>query len=127
MSTLPPDFYVVKLRLAREAAHPTGDLHHGYDLVVPLDSEGRIRSDIWKKHRDLCHVHRFRPGEDDVRGLLARRPDGSWYFDYVAKDDADDESGFRFDAERFTVGEYVSIREDDCVLHTFQVTAVTPP
>jgi hypothetical protein len=34
--------------------------------------------------------------------------------------------GFRFNEEQFVNGEYVSIREDDGELHTFQVTFVGP-
>lgn len=124
--TMPPDFYVVKLRLAREKGHPVGDLDHGYDLVVPLDDEGRILPNQWKQHRELCHVRRFKPQEADRHGLLARRPGGSWYFDYDRSDDADDEGAYRFDTELFTAGEYVSIREDDDLLHTFQIVSVEP-
>ena len=122
--TIPPEFRVVKLRLAREKGYPVGDLNHGYDIVMPLDDEGRILPELWRKHRDLCRVRRFRPGEDDRHGLLERHPGGSWYFDYDPKDDADDESAFRFGDERFTVGEYASIREDDDELHTFQIVAI---
>ena len=32
--------------------------------------------------------------------------------------------GFRLETERFTVGEYVSIKEDDGRFHTFQVISV---
>lgn len=124
---IPPEFRVVKLRLARERGHPVGDLSQGYDIVMPLDEEGHILADLWRKHRDLCRVRRFRPGEDDRVGLLARRPGGSWYFDYDRSDSADDESAFRFDSEHFTPGEYVSIREDDDELHTFQIVSVEEP
>lgn len=120
----PPEFHVVKLRLAREKGHPLGDLNQGYDIVMPLDRDDQIIPDLWRKHRDLCRVRRFRRGEEDKHGLLARRPGGSWYLDYDRNDRADDENAFRFNAERFTVGEYVSIREDDDTLRTFQIVSV---
>jgi hypothetical protein len=122
--SLSPEFHVVKLRLAREKGHPVGDLGHGYDIVVPLDVDGVILPDLWRKHREACRVRRFRPNENDKHGLLARRPGGSWYFDYDRSDSGDDENAFRFDNERFTAGEYVSIREDDDILHTFQIVSV---
>jgi hypothetical protein len=36
------------------------------------------------------------------------------------------ECGFRLETERFTVGEYVSIKEDDGRLHTFQIVSIKP-
>ena len=62
--------------------------------------------------RDQCRVHRFREGEDDLVGQLARRPGDSWYFDYDAVDSTDDESGYRLGGEHFVIGEYVSIADE---------------
>jgi hypothetical protein len=124
---VPPEFQIVKLRLAREKGHPAGDLSHGYDILMPLDDDGHILPDLWRKHRDLCRVRRFRPGEEDKHGMLARRPGGSWYFDYNRDDDGDDENAFRFNTERFVLGEYVSVREDDDTMHTFQIIAIAEP
>jgi hypothetical protein len=42
----------------------------------------------------------------------------------VQGDDADD-TGYRLDDERFTVGEYISVREHG-VMHTFKVTCIVP-
>jgi len=109
---VPPEFQIVKLRLAREKGHPAGDLSHGYDILMPLDDDGHILPDLWRKHRDLCRVRRFRPGEEDKHGMLARRPGGSWYFDYNRDDDGDDEN---------------AVREDDDTMHTFQIIAIAEP
>ncbi len=37
-----------------------------------------------------------------------------------------DEAGYRFGAHAFMPGEYVSIRDEDGEMHTFQVVSVEP-
>jgi len=122
---LTPQFRHVRLVLAREKDHPVGDTEEGYDLLVPLDDEGRLDAAEWKTHKEVCRVRRFREGEDDLIGLLRRKPGGQWYFDYE-EGDFDDEIGFRLGAERFVTGEYVSIGKGPS-LHTYQVTRVVEP
>jgi len=114
------------LELAREPGHPLGDRDHAYHLYVPLDGEGRIDAAGWRKDRALCRVRRFRPGEPEVRGQVLHGPGGRWTFDYSDTSARDDEAGFRFGDERFVPGEYVSIKEDDGQMHTFQVVSVKP-
>ena len=51
---------------------------------------------------------------------------GGWAFHYdIDSDEEDDESGYRFGDHAFTMGEYVSIREDE-ELRTFRVVRVLP-
>jgi hypothetical protein len=45
-------------------------------------------------------------------------------FDYDQTADTDDESGYRFGTHVFRPGEYVSIRNDEGEMHTFQVVTV---
>jgi hypothetical protein len=116
----------IRLELAREPGHPAGDPRHGYEIVAPLDDEGRLDPELWRKDRGACSVHRFRPGEPAEIGRLARKPGGAWYFDYDSDSTADDEAGFRFGDERFVPSEYVSIRENDGKMHTFRVISVEP-
>jgi hypothetical protein len=124
MTSLPAAFRRVRLELAREPGHPSGDSAYGYDFMVPLDAAGRIDAELWKKNRDACRVLRFRPGfDDDELGQLVRGRGDKWFFDYEEGGE-DDETGFRFDQERFVIGEYVSIREDDGKMRTFRVAAV---
>ncbi len=105
---LPPAFRRIRLELAREKGHPEGSALIGYTLIAPLDANGRIDLDVWQKHHDFCRVVRFRPDEpDDIGGDLA------------------DETGYHFSSDRFMIGDYVSVREDDG-LHTFQVASVEP-
>ena len=125
MTALSPKFRHVRLKLAREKGHPSGDRQDGYDLVVPLDADNRLDPVEWKEHRDACRVRRFRPKMNDMRGRLRRKPGGQWFIDY-ADGDEDDEAGFRFGEARFVVGEYVSIRDGDD-MHTFHVVSVDIP
>lgn len=124
LDTLTSKFRHVRLLLAREKDHPAGDRNEGYDLVIPLDAENRIDAAEWKIHQAACRVRHFRPDKEDVIGRLRRKPGGQWYFDYV-EGDMDDEIGFRIGEERFTPGEYVSIRSGG-KMHTFQIAMVVP-
>jgi len=124
MTKAPRNFRHVRLELAREKGHPAGDRGHGYDIVVPLTADGLIDAEAFRTQRDLCRVRRFRPGEADAVGKLRRGSGGRWYIDYDKQRQDDDEAGFRFGEERFVQGEYVSIREDDGEMHTFQVMSV---
>ncbi len=118
----------VLLELARDPEFPNGSRNHGYRFTAPLDSEGRIDPEGWKKHRDQCRVVRFWGDEEEEVGHVIRKPGGSWAFHYDIHGDEDsDESGYRFGTHVFVPGEYISIREhDDDELRTFKVIAVTP-
>lgn len=125
LKDLTPKFRHVRLLLAREKNHPEGDREEGFDLLMPLDEDGKLDPSEWKAHQEVCRVRHFRSGEDDLVGRLRRKPGGQWYFDY-AEGDRDDEIGFRLGEERFVTGEYVSIRSGG-VMHTYQVARVEKP
>ncbi|MBT9289397.1 hypothetical protein [Prosthecodimorpha staleyi] len=116
----------IRLNLARTKDHPNGSARHGYEFVAPLDADGHIDAEGWKKAREKCRVRRFWGGEEEDVGHLVHRPGGSWAFRYDIAGDEDDEAGYRFGAHAFNVGEYVSIRDEDGDLHTFQVVTVQP-
>lgn len=116
----------IVLELAREPGHPLGDRAHGYHLYLPLTPEGHIDAHAYKDVAQNCRVRRFRPGEPETHGRILHGPGGRWLFDYNDKEDPDDEVGFRLSSECFAPGEYVSVREDDGKLHTFQVISVRP-
>jgi len=82
---LPQAFKLIRLNLARSKEFPAGSSRHGYEFVAPLDSQGHIDVNLWKKHRDKCWVRRFWPGEADQFGNLVHKPGGSegarWIFD----------------------------------------------
>lgn len=125
LKDLTPNFRTVRLLLAREKAHPEGKEQEGYDLLVPLDRDGRLDPLEWKARQDKCRVRRFSDAENDRIGRLRRKPGGQWYFDY-AEGDLDDELGFRLGEERFVTGEYVSIGRKGA-MHTYQVARVEKP
>ncbi len=119
----PDGFAKVRLRLAREPGHPQGSQDNGYDIVIPLDRNGRIDAALWKTHRDLCRVVHYRSGEEHDIGHLVRQPGGQWKIRYDIQGDEEGAAGYNFADERFTVGEYVSIIEDDGT-HTYRVITV---
>jgi hypothetical protein len=130
VTTLPHSFKRIRLNLARSKEFPDGSPQHGYAFVAPLDNKGHIDVGQWREHRENCRVRRFWAGEDDEMGFLVHKPGGPeharWVFDYDETADDDDESGYRFGVHAFRPGEYVSIRNDDGDMHTYQVTDVGP-
>ena len=126
MSRLPDNFRVIRLQLAREPGHPEGDAEHGYDVLAPLDDEGRIDGKVFRSFPSACRVRRFRPGQEDLVGRLEHGPGGAWLIDYGTPGRRS-EQGYHFRDERFRPGEYVSIREDDDHLHTFKVASLRRP
>ena len=127
MTTLPHSFKRIRLNLARSKEFPQGSTRHGYEFVAPLDDNSHIDVEQWKKHKEHCRVRRFWEGQDDEIGQLVHRPGGPehgrWVFDYNPKRADDDESGYRFGAHTFRQGEYVSIRNEDGEMHTYQVAS----
>lgn len=117
----------IRLELARDHDFPNGSRDRGYEFTAPLDDDGKIAEEGWRKNRKQCRVRRFWSNQDDEIGHLVRKPGGSWAFHYdVFGDEDDDETGYRFGDHRFAPGEYVSIMEHDDVLRTFRVVTVQP-
>jgi hypothetical protein len=114
----------IKLELARDHDFPNGSRKHGYDFAAPLDDDGHLVAEEWKRERERCRAVRFWEGRPNEVGRLVHRRGGSWAFDYDPRRSSDDEPGFKFDAHRFAPGEYVSIREHDGVQRTFRVASV---
>jgi hypothetical protein len=118
----------VVLHLARTKEHPDGSARHGYDFVAPLDADGRLDLDLWKEQRGRCTVRRFWGNEPSEHGRLVHRAGGAggstWAFDYDSSDPTDEEAGYRLGSHVFAPGEYVSIRDEDGVMHTFRVVSV---
>jgi hypothetical protein len=115
----------VRIELARSPEFPQGSNRHGYEFVLPLNEDGSLDEEAWRKAPELCTVHRFWGGEDDLTGQLVRKRRGGWAFSYEPGD-ADDEAIHRFGDHQFREGEYVSVRERDGETHTFRVTLVRP-
>jgi hypothetical protein len=120
----------ILLNLARSKEHPDGSAQHGYEIVAPLDAAGRLDLATWREARAACRVRRFWAGEKDDLGHLVHRPGGqggaTWVFDYDGSAEEDDEAGYRLGDHVFAPGEYVSVRDEEGVLHTFKVVSVVP-
>lgn len=115
----------IRLNLARDRAFPGGSDRHGYEIVAPLNDEGKIDAAEWRKERNHCRVRRFWQGEEDELGHLVHTRGGSWAFHYDLGDNlADDEVGYHFADHAFMPGEYVSVREADGEMRTFRVVTV---
>jgi hypothetical protein len=116
----------IRLELARDHDFPDGSARHGYEFIAPVDGAGHLDPEEWKRHRSMCSAVRFWAGEGPEFGHLIRKPGGSWAFHYdVFGDPDDDESGYRFGAHKFGVGDYVSIKDHyDDKLRTFRVAKV---
>jgi len=117
----------IRLTLARDPDAPVGNDHCGYQFVAPIQADGHIDVEGWRKHKADCSVRRFWQGEDDEHGHLIHTRGRTWAFHYDIDGDADDdEPGYKFDSHVFKPGEYVSIREHDGRMRTFKVAAVEP-
>ncbi|MEI9891717.1 MAG: hypothetical protein WDN45_15680 [Caulobacteraceae bacterium] len=127
MSTVeaaPDIFRVIRLDLAREAAHPEGSTQDRYILMLPLDDGGRIDVSYCRDFPDLCRVAHADSDGGVHRGLIRREADGTWAFDYGDADEAT-ETGFRFGQEQFTPGEYVSVVRNGQP-HPYRVVSLQP-
>ncbi|MBS0528490.1 MAG: hypothetical protein JSS22_03740 [Proteobacteria bacterium] len=123
-ASLPAQFRQIRIVLAREPGRPDGDAEVAYTFIAPIDAEGRIDRKLWQAHRDACRVARQRPDEEPQHGHLVHHAGGSWGFHYDGEAKLPDEAGYHFAAERFVVGEYISINERGR-MHTYRVTSVS--
>ncbi len=115
----------IRLELARTPEHPMGDPRHGYEFHAPLDAEGHIDVESWRRSRSKCTVRRFVPNDEDEHGHLVHTQGRRWLFHYdLDTDPEDDEVGYRFDSHVFKVGAYVSLTEHDGETRPFVVTRV---
>ncbi len=120
----------ILLNLARTKEYPEGSARHGYEIVAPLDGTGHLDPAAWRETRAACRVRRFWAGEKEEFGHLVHRSGGpggaTWFFDYNPAGTDDDEAGYRLGEHVFAPGEYVSVKDEDGVIHTFKVVSVGP-
>jgi len=115
----------VRLELARNREFPEGSHRHGYEFILPLDDAGRLDQASYRKTPELCTVHRFWAGSEDLVGTLHHTGRGQWMFSYHLGEMADEPIP-RFAEHRFREGEYIGVREPDGSEHTFRIALVAP-
>jgi hypothetical protein len=120
-----PTWSRVRLELARNHDHPEGSSRHGYALVLPLDSSGKLDAATQRKAPELCTLHRFWDGEDDAVGQVIRTGAHRWAFSYRAGREDDEPVPHILD-HVFRVGEYLAVREPDGMEHVFRIVSVEP-
>ncbi|MBV8394019.1 MAG: hypothetical protein JOY81_12625 [Alphaproteobacteria bacterium] len=115
----------IVMRLARNPGteFSGGDDHRGYALTAPLTAEGHLDEGAYSRSREKCVVRRFSPDEDPVDGRLARRG-ARWFFDYEDTEVTDDEPVYRLGEHRFSVGEYVTVTDEEGRPLTYKVVEV---
>lgn len=118
-------FQHIRLLLAREPGHPQGDAGDGWDLVAPLDDEGRLDADACRAAPGKCYVRRFIQDATVATGRLRHTVGNQWLMDLEGRDDLD-AAGFRLGEELFTPGEYVSTVSAGGQNHTYLVARVVP-
>jgi hypothetical protein len=120
--SFPDDFRRIELVAARDPDHPEGDPQHALSIIAVLDAQGHLDGSGWSATRERWRVVRHHAEPDHRLGHLVRHG-GGWAIHWDASDDID--PGFRFGAERFVPGEYVSVAEDEG-MRTYRVAAVRP-
>jgi hypothetical protein len=58
----------IRLELARDHEFPAGSRDRGYEFAAPLDSNGRLLADEWRKLKERWRVKRFWPGRKESWG-----------------------------------------------------------
>ena len=118
-------FQHIRLELAREPGHPSGDPARGYDIVAPLDADSRLDAAACRASADHCRVRAFENDQTVATGRLIHGPGGRWRLHFETGQ-ADDAAGHHFRDERFAPGEYVSLSLPDGMQHTYVVASVLP-
>jgi hypothetical protein len=116
-------FYHIRLELAREPGHPAGAPDEGYDIVAPLDGDGRLDGKAQRAEPDRSHVRRFSGNATASEGKLRQGEGGRWILD-MDEGETEDAVGYRFGDERFLPGEYVSVSLPSDEQHTYVVARV---
>lgn len=111
----------VRLELARTPDAPEGRRDCGYEILMPLDRDGHLQVEEWRKHRERAAVHRFWHNEDAQTGVLIHGRHG-WAFSYAPGED-DDEPIYKLEGHRLRQGEYISVTEKGVSL-LFHVSSV---
>lgn len=100
---------------------------HSYEIVAPLNREGRLDAQAWRRRPEACTVLRRCLGESARAGSLHLGADAAgrtiWFIRF--DDGAWDEPCYRIGARHFRRGEQVGVRDPrSAVMQTFEVREV---
>ncbi|MBB3971379.1 hypothetical protein [Hansschlegelia beijingensis] len=120
-------------RVLLHLVHGGGQLHpsrrHGYDIVAPLDEDGRLNTDLWRSHWAYCRVIRFWGDSPSMAGMLRYRPaaleEEGWFLDFDPNSKDDDQFGYRLDIRKFMPGGYLSLHDRHDDVCKFQIVNVS--
>ena len=110
----------IRLERAREPGAPLGDSHFGYDLVAPLNAEGRLDPEGDIESPSAWRVRHFEGEETVAVGRLRHTSREHWRFHFQAQE-GPDVSAPHLGDERFALGDYVSVKDAHGQAHTFKV------
>lgn len=115
----------MRFELARSNEFPEGSNRHGYEIILPLDGEGKIDRAAYRKAPELCTVRRFWRDEDDRVGAVRHVGHDRWLFAFH-DGTFEDETVPHLAAHVFREGEYVTVREAEGAEHAFRIIIVEP-
>ena len=128
MTTLPHNFKRIRLNLARSKEFPQGSARHGYEFVAPLKADGPHRRDAMEEGPRAIAACAASGKARRTRSATsctsrAGRSTRRWVFDYDQSARTTTRAAIA-SAPTLPPGEYVSIRDDDGDMHTYQVASV---
>ncbi|MBS0502352.1 MAG: hypothetical protein JSS55_00840 [Proteobacteria bacterium] len=114
----------IRLELARSPGFPDGSPERAYLIQLPVDDQGIVDLDQFRRSPELATVHRRWPGDRDRSGYVIHKRAG-WAFSY-APGDSDDEDVFHLECHPLRIGEYVTVTEPDGDKLPYRVTLCEP-
>lgn len=121
-------FHRISLRLAPSPSHKAGGDDDGFEIVAPLDGEGRLDATDLAGREHLCRVERFVPGEPRRYGCLVHRAArgrrrAAWAF---APDIGGELDVGGLANARFAMGAVVALRDRRGATRRYKVARLEP-
>ena len=114
----------IRLELARTDEFPEGSPSRGYQLHLPVRSDGLIDAGAFTAARDRATAFRFSPDERDLAGHVIRTAKG-WAISYEPGED-DDQGVFHLETHRLVPGNYLTLTGYDGSSSPYRIASVEP-
>ncbi|WP_423605402.1 hypothetical protein [Sphingomonas sp. MS122] len=114
-------WHLIRLDLARSAAHPDGSREHCYLLCIPLDNHGLIDRTAIRAEPERATVLRSSPDEPERTGRVGHT-NGRWVFSYLPGD-GDDEELFHLETHPLREGDFMTITDASGEARCFEVSS----